>query len=87
MKTELQTVIKEIKELLDVAENTLCYCEMDMDRKGLRDISEGLKDMYNRNLVEQRCYQKVLNLLSTLSDEDDEEYELVIDDSQKVKIL
>ena len=65
---ELQTVITEIRNLLDIAENTLCYCEMDMDRKGLRDVSEGLKDMYERALIEQRCYGKVLNMLLALSE-------------------
>lgn len=83
MKKELQTVIKEVKDLLEVAENTLCYCEMDMDRKGLRDVSEGLKDMYERALIEQRCYIKVLKMLSSLSDEDDEEeYVFVIDEKK-----
>lgn len=67
-KKELQRIIKEIKDLLSVAENTLCYCELDMDRRGLRDIPKELRDMYKRALTEQRCYEKVLAKLSALSD-------------------
>lgn len=65
---ELQTVIKGIKNLLSIAENTLCYCELDMDRKGNRHISRELRDMYKRALTEQRCYEQVLKMLTTLSD-------------------
>lgn len=68
MNKQLQTVINEVENLLSVAENTLCYCEMDMDSKGLKDISEGLKDMYERALIEQRCYGKVLKMLLALSE-------------------
>lgn len=65
---QLQVVINGVEELLQIAENTLSYCEMDMDNKGNRDISEELKDMYNRALTEQRCYAKVLKMLLALSD-------------------
>lgn len=65
---QLQTIINGVKELLDVAENTLCYCELDMDRKGNRYISRELRDMYRRALTEQKCYEKVLKMLSALSE-------------------
>lgn len=68
MKKELQTAINEIERQLTIAENTLSYCEMDMDRKGLRDIPKELRDMYKRALTERKCYAKVLKLLLTLSD-------------------
>lgn len=68
MRKELQTVVNEVENLLSLAENTLSYCEMDMDRKGLRDIPKELRDMYKRALTEQRCYAKVLKMLLALSD-------------------
>ena len=68
MRKELQTVVNEVENLLSLAENTLSYCEMDMDRKGLRDIPKELRDMYKRALTEQRCYAKVLKMLLALGE-------------------